>query len=358
MNFSVDSNELAALLKRLSAVVSSKPMIPMHGHIRVKSEASCKVSFYAYNTQMSAQAELASRNDGPFEFGLNASILADVVSVLPKGTTVVFTLGKSDVKVVAGKSAFKLNIISEDVFTPLKNYDGMAFIDLDVREFITRLKRVSFCRNNKSEREVFSSVCVNSEHFVSTDGFRLSYIPNPLLKIPGDLVISGETADRLQKLFDKVTGPGKFFGTPSEVHFSMGGTTVSCRLLSGKFPKYQSILLTGEHVRCLVNKSDMVGALDRTMAVIGASDFKHVELKFGVNELELFSTDSMAGDAKDTIVCECPGLQEPILLSGTYLAEAVKHYTADKIVFELRGAHTPFVMTDGEHINVIQPIKR
>lgn len=362
MEFSVDSAALMTSLKRLSSIVTNKPMIPMHEAIKIGSRVGDRVSFFACNPHMSAQAEVSSENVCSFEVGVNAEVFTGVVAVLPKDTKTVFTMDPADRRtlvVTAGKASFRLNLLAEDVFSPAKNYEEMPFIPMDVRQFIDNLKRVSFCRNSKSDREIFSAVCVNTDHFVSTDGYRLSFVPNKLLKVPGNLIVSGETADRLQKLFDKTSGTGKFFSTLGEVSLSMGGITVTSRLMVDRFPAYQSVIpSTPDYLKCVIGRLPLLEALSRATAISSAAATKQVEVVFLPDTVRLLSMDASSGAAADEVAADVAGAPGSILLNGTYLVEALRRYDSEKVAFEMRGDSSPFVITDGEHVNVIQPIRR
>lgn len=361
MQFTADSTALVSVLKRLCSVAADRPVLPMFGSIKVKATSESGVTLFSYHPTMAAQASIESTNSGPFEFGLNADVFLGVVSVLPKNTEVSTTIDQTSISLSAGKSAFKLNTLREDIFRKPKQYADMPFVEIDTRAFIDKMKKVSFCRNNKSEREIFSSVCLNSDHFVSTDGYRMSYVPNGILRVPDSILIAGETADRLQKLFDKVTGKGLFYGTQTEISLAIGDTYVTSSLLVNKFPAYKSTLTAiqaATHVRCLAKRADVIDAIGRTIAVSSSSEMKQVEMVFDLNVLKFYSHDKTAGDASDVIACEGPGAPGAILLNGAYLQEAVKNYTSDQIVFEYRGEDLPLIITDGEHVNVIQPIKR
>jgi|GEM_PF-5322790 len=366
--FQIQSTALVSAFKRIASVVPDKPILPAYGALKFKATGSDEIFVTASNPTLVSKTSIKASIQEPMEFGTNATVFVKVISALPKDQMVTFNLADTHVKVTAGNASFKINIFY-DMETLLRdrNYEEMGFVDINVRDFLDNTKKVSFVRNEDSDKPEFSSVCVNSDHFVSTDGYRLSYAPNKLLKIPpeiGNILLPGEAADRLYKLFDKVDGAsGRFFGNDSDITIHYGDTYASCRRVSGKFPMYQSVLsdlLRNQHTRCLVKRADMVDSLSRILTISSAKGegSRQVELSFAENALKLYTVDQSRGDATDIISCECPGVSESMLFSGKYLLETLKHYESDSLVLELRGPQRPLLITDGTHVNIIMPVAR
>jgi DNA polymerase-3 subunit beta len=362
MNFSVNSTELLAALRRLMPIVSAKPVVPMYGSVRMRAsgEYAC---LSVYGETMLANA-LVPYNGESFDFGLPAAVFFEVVSVLAKDTEVFFSSSDKFVLLKAGTSSFKLNLQRYDIFPKPRELDPATLQPTDTGAFIANLKKVAYCRDEKADKEIYSSVCVNTDHFISTDGYRMSYVANKLVSIPpGDgILISGTTADRLLKLFDKVTDTGSLFFTDGrEMILVRGGTVAFCKLLNKKYALYKQVLIDIANTpvtRSVAPRAGVIASLDRAMAVVGSFDAKQVVLEFGPDSMRFSTSDKTAGDASDILVCKGGGHGEAVLLRGPYLAKALKSYDSEDITFEFRGAMEPLIITDGEHVNVIQPLRQ
>lgn len=358
MHFSVQVQQLAALIKRLTAVVPSKPLIPTHGSIKVLSREPGVVRFYTYSPTIVTEGSLKTPDiGGSFEFGTNVQMFANLVASLPKTETAHFSVDGRNLIVRAGKSSYKLFIFSEDVFLPPRDYSLLPYIDLDMAKFVEGLKKVSFCVETKHDRVERSSVCINSDHFVATDGYRLSYFPNRLFKTPHDLLLSSGTVESLQKLYDKSQPKGHFSGSDVEVVLECDGVYSSSRLVAGRYPNYRAVIPTTAHTRCLVDRQPLIEALSRVMVLMGGDVLRAVRFTFLENRAVLFTSDKDHGEGMESVECECPGEANPYTLNGDYVLEALKKYSGDKVVFELRRPEDPFIITDGEHVNVIVPIR-
>lgn len=357
MQFRISNTALLPLLKRLTAIVPSKAMIPAHSSIKVVSREPRTVKFYTYSPTIVTEGTLSDVDvTAPFEFGTSEGLFSDLISSLPKDGMIDFDLQENCLLVKSGRSSFKLNIFTEDMFLPPRQYDKLPFIDVDMKVFVESLKKVSFCSESRHDRVERTAICINSDHFVATDGHRMSLYPNKLFKAPHNILISSEAVERVQKLYDKPQGPGRFSGSDSEIHLGCQGVYASIRLLTGSYPNYKSVIPIGPHTRCLVNRAELTESLDRVMVLMGEGT-KNVRFTFAENRIDLFTSDTRHGDGFESLTCECPGFESPIVLTGSFVLEALKNYSTEKVVFELRSPAAPLIMTDGEHINVIMPIK-
>jgi DNA polymerase-3 subunit beta len=355
MQFSIEHDALLPILKRLSSVVPSKAMIPAHSSIKVVSSEPGTVKLYTYSPAIVTEGTIGGVSvTGPFEFGTDEGALLNVISSLPKGSKVDFSVGESYVNVKAGCSDFRLNIFREDMFLPPRNYPGLPFIEINMKAFVDSLRKVSFCSESRHERVERAAVCINSEHFVATDGHRMSLCPNKMFKTPHNILVSSDVVDRVQKLFDKPTGPGVFSGSESEIHLGYQGIYASVRLLTGSYPNYQSVIPQGPHTRCLVDRAKLLEATNRVLVLCGEAS-QVVRMAFQENRIDLFSSDPTYGEASESLPCECPGFAEPVWLTGNFVTEALKNYDTDQVVIELRTSVSPLTITDGEHINVLMP---
>lgn len=358
MNFQLPNQLLSPLLRRLTAIVSSKPMIPAHGSIKITSKAPRTVKFYTYSPTIVTEGTLEDVNvTAPFEFGTTVGLFADMIAALPKDAAIDFALAENHLHVKAGRSSFKVNIFTEDMFLPPRDYSLLPYIDIDMKVFVESLKRVSFSvEGDNHERFERTAICINSDHFVATDGHRMSVYPNKLFKTPHNLLVSPSTVDRLQKLYEKPQGRGVFSGSASEITLGYGGVFSSSRLLSGSYPNYRTVIPSGAHTRCLVSRTELLEAVNRVLILMGPNA-RNVRFTFSENRVDLFASDPQHGEGFESLPCECPGVAEPYILTGRFVLEALKNYTSDKVVFELRSPVAPFIMTDGEHLNVIMPVK-
>jgi DNA polymerase III sliding clamp (beta) subunit (PCNA family) len=98
------------------------------------------------------------------------------------------------------------------------------------------------------------------------------------------------------------------------------------------------------------------------MVLMDDDDLKKVSMTFSENRLDLYTTDKKYGDGLESLGCESPGFSETLLVTGTFITEALRNYTTEKVVFELRPSGSPqrtqpLILTDGEHVNVIMPLR-
>jgi DNA polymerase-3 subunit beta len=134
------------------------------------------------------------------------------------------------------------------------------------------------------------------------------------------------------------------------------GIFSSTRLAAEKrFVGYKSVLPSGAHTRVGLERDAVLAALQRVMLV---SEMRNVGVKFSSGEVRFSSSDNKSGEAEDVVSAECGEDCPEMVINGKHLVEAFKNYASEKIFAEFRGPTRGLVLTDGEHINVIQAVIR
>ena len=72
------------------------------------------------------------------------------------------------------------------------------------------------------------------------------------------------------------------------------------------------------------------------------------------NSLVITSDNSMLGNAKDYVECDCCDFNLDITCSGDYLLEALKTFESDLVKICLQGNLRPFVIKKENEDNLIQ----
>jgi len=346
------------MLKKLGAAVTSKPTLPAHSSIRIRSSSPGSITFYVCSPLITVEGHLSCDVGEQIDLGTHAELFGKVVQALPKDAPVEFTMTPTSLSLETSKSSFKVKTFSDAIFMPMRDYSNMPFTEIDFKAFIASLKRVAFCCDPEATRDEYKAVCINSDHFVATDGFCISVYPNRVLKIPGEILIPGRAVAVLQKLYDKSLGKGRLYCTDSELNLACDGIFSSTRRQAGKFVGYHRVLPEGPCTKITVDRVELVDAIDRVLIMSPPEGMKNVFIQLDVNSITMHANNGKHGEAKETVSVGCDTRCEEICLSGKSLLDILKNYETDKLTLEYRGPEKAFVITDKDHINVIQPVRR
>lgn len=365
--FVVNREDLAKFTKKLNPVVTSKGPAPYFGSIKITGEGDWLL-LKAYGSNI--EAEAAMKKEGgdptPFSFGTRAEQFFDMVQALPKSSPKVMFEYTNDVDKVLVRSSgskFSIRVFQEDYFPPKQEIDSSLFSEIALGDLIDNLKKVSYCRDSSTKDDVTSyrgQICINKDHFVATDGYRMSYAPNNVVSFhEGDegILLSADKVDRILKMYDKETSPGKFSYTREQVMILGQGILTVVRRSNSKYPNYQSILPRGYLGFAVVNRMEMLSALER--ALIFSAAFKAVKTVFLPEGNILISSDSEHGSANEQIVSKGSGIPALIEfnLNGKFLLESFKNRSTESVRIEFRTVDDPIVLTGDGHTDIILPIR-
>lgn len=367
--FTVSREEIAKFAKKLSSVVTSKSssgQIPYFAGIKITGEGDwLLLKVYGHNIE--AEAAMKKKGvDGSFTFGTRAEQFFELIQALPKSAPEVmfaFTNEADKILVKSGGSKFSLRTYQDDIFPLKREIDTSSFSEIPLGDLIDSLKKVSYCRDVSTKDDVTSYrglICVNKDHFVATDGYRLSYTPNDVVALQeGDegLLLSADKVDRLLKIYDRDKSPGKVLYNKADVMILGQGILTIVRRSNSKYPNYQSILPKESLGFVVLDRAEVLSALDRSL--IFSSSFKAVKVSLLPTGNVLISSDSEHGSANEQVICKdfsVPDLIE-FNLNGKFLLESFKNRSTELIRIEYRTIDEPIVVTGDNHRDIILPIR-
>ncbi len=359
MQFSINQKALSSALDKISAATDSKHQLSVYRAIKV-TVVDRWVKLLATSSTMTAELAFevdAPNSSVPVEFGVSQDLFSKVVGALPS-SLLTFSIAGNQLSVATPNSQFKLNLVSPESFPPSRNFEQISYAAVDMPFLLHSMGKVSYCRNPAAERPRFRCVYIDHEHFTATDGYRMSIFPNKIGYTQSQpSLLSSDTVDRLQKLFGGCGQEGGIFVSENEVIFAQGTTQVAVRTLAETYPNYKSVIPKSKATRVVFERRDLLNALRRVLIVAERNRF--VDLQLTSSGLSISSNSPEAGSAGEAVYCDVTDFQDiAVTINGDYAIDALKAMDQDKAVLELRSPDVSIVITDGEHINVIQPVRR
>lgn len=356
--FQIKGSVLANALDRIYYAVDEKAATPAFSGVKFEV-AGKEVRLSTRGSAIDTESMLPlNRSDTNCVFGLGLKLFADIIGTLPRTIDFDFELGDRFVRIFAGGSRFDLNLLSEATVFPQQNLNERMYTDLDMEKLLTGMGKVVYCHDDRSPEMYKRSICINAKHIVSTDGFRLSFVPNEAFKVPDErqimLLIPTKSAERLAKIYAGMTGPAGIGADRSGAYIRCGGIYTATRVPEAKYPNYFSILPKSEPTLCVLPRVGLTESLKRVLVMIGEKGIKAVDLIFDEDRLRLIASGS-GGEVMDSIATASPA-RGRVRVNGEFVVKALTKMTKDEVALEYRPGHAPVILTDGEHVNVFQQI--
>jgi len=349
MEFEIKGSVLGAALQRIKVALADKTPLSAYKGARFDIEGS-QMLLSTFSPTIDTEVLFTVAAKGSGTFGVNLKLLVNVVEAFPSGD-IRFTVAGPSVLVKSGRSSCKMNLHSDVENFPRRGLAAKTYEPLDMHRFLEAVNKVSFCVDREADNYK-STVAINKDHMVATDGMRLSIIPNHAFAAAGPILLKAATAEKILKIYNDLPADSGVALEEGCLHIGCAGIYTATRLVALPYPKYQSVLPSGACAKCQVGRKGLNESLRRALLMEG----EQVQFSFGGSSVSLSSIGS-DGVAEDTIDASGDAKGE-VLLNAAFVQKALSKMTSERVTFEYRGGEAPVVLTDGDHVNVFLPFRR
>jgi DNA polymerase-3 subunit beta len=183
---------------------------------------------------------------------------------------------------------------------------------------------------------------------VATDGHRLARVELPLPEgaadIPG-VIVPRKTVGELRKLVEEAEAPVDVELSETKIRLSLGGITLTSKLIDGTFPDYERVIPTGNDKMMEVHCGEFSAAVDR-VATISTEKSRAIKLALGSNTLTLSATSPDAGSATEEIEVAYEGSPIEIGFNSRYLLDITSQIGGGEARFMMADAGSPTIVRD------------
>jgi DNA polymerase-3 subunit beta len=147
----------------------------------------------------------------------------------------------------------------------------------------------------------------------------------------------------LRKLLDDGDGPSRLGFVENSAVFEKAGTTLTMRLVDGKFPDYQQVIPTASSRRVRVGRHQFHDALKRT-SLLSPDKAQGVRLELTPNLLALTANNPDLGEAREEMDVDYDGEPLKIGFNFRYVLDVLAVLTDERVEIELTDELSPGVL--------------
>ncbi|WP_445435987.1 DNA polymerase III subunit beta [Candidatus Borreliella tachyglossi] len=289
-----------------------------------------------------------------FKVLINASNFSDAVKALNLYNELKINFNEHENKLcIIGETENKDNIktndqLNEPTFSveEIENYNceinGETYnftVELSQREFKKIINKVSFSASTDESKNVLNGIYFTKDKnstlmFVSTNGHRMSMYKTELIfEEDISFIVPVKMLNLLKQM---VTGEGmvKIKTSDEKFYVEFNNYKISCSLISGNYPDYESIIPTEQKNKSSVEISILKDRLSRVSSYTDRRS-KKVILSFSAEQLRLMAEDPITGRKGEFFVMDphydYDGDEEVIAINSVYLTEAISVFDTSKL---------------------------
>ncbi len=343
MKFTVSSSALLSHLQAISRVINSKTSIPILDSFLFRLEGDVlKMTASDIETTLVTSMEVLNP-EGDGLFALSAKQLLDPLKDFTEqpltfdidldsmAVTLVSPYGKYCFVGQNGEEYPKMNEIKETAtwFTP------------DAQQLLKGITRTIFASADDELRPVmngiFFDLAPEGVTMVASDGHKLvKYTTTEVnSELKTSFILPKKPANLLKNILPKEDGTIKVGFEDKNAVFIMSGYQLSCRLIDGRFPNYNSVIPQNNPNKVIIDRVSLMNSVKR-VASFSNQATNLIKLFFDNNSVVITAQDlDFSTSGEESITCQYDGNPLKIGFKATFLVELLNNIPSSEVVLEL-----------------------
>lgn len=349
MRLTVSSTSLASRLSALSKVFNSKNSMPiLDCYLFDVNEKTLTITASDSENVMTTQLQLDDV-DGNGTFAVNNRTILDAVKELPEQPlTLDVDMSSYAIKVVYMNGIYNFTGQSGNEFPRLQPLsDNAASIVIDSKTLSNDISRSIFATANEELRPVMNGIYFDltpkALAIVASDGHKLVRTRNNTVKqeSPMSFIMPKKPATLLKGVLQKNEDEVLIRFDERNASINFPGGTLSCRLIEGRYPNYNSVIPQDNPNRMTIDRTVLIGVIRRVLPFASDSS-QQVRLHIEPGKAVISSEDiDFYTSAKEEIVCDYNGIPMDIGFKGTSLMEILSNLDSEEVELQLADPSRP-----------------
>lgn len=346
MKFICNTKELGTACNNVIRAVSSKVTIPTIEGILIEC-GSDTLSLTGYDFEFGINTILSVNVIDPGAIVINAKVLCDIIRKLADEEVTIETNGTS-VSIISGAAQYNITGIDADDYPELPSVNGGYPLDLDQKLLYSMVIQTLFAvAETESSKPVYTGLKFemkeNELKLIGVDGYRLA-IRTEKVDYSGDditFIVPKKTIRELMKLIDCESENNiSICVGRRHIVFEIENYSIISRLLEGEFLDYNSAVPKTTSTTVLINTTDAINCIERTLPVIENNQKNPIRCLFDNDQMRV-STVSSLGRVVDYTHANTSGDRVEIGFNSKFVLDALNASDTDEVRIELSGPVSP-----------------
>jgi DNA polymerase III subunit beta len=356
MKLKIKKEEFLKGLQRIQGVVEKKNTMPILSNMLLTAEGD-SIEIIATDLEIGLRGRYSAEVEKPGSVAVSAKKMYEIVRELPAEDVSIKVEDNNWVKIISGRSQFKLVGLPKDEYPALPDVaeEGMIAIDGDtLRDMI---KKTLYSVGENDARYVLNGLFVQMTQakggltirMVGTDGHRLSMIDRVIDAKHKDesIIIPKKAMMELRRLLEEDAPKTELRIGFSKNHalFKRDGLVMVSKLIDGNYPNYQQVIPAKSTKKVSVSKEIMTHAVKR-VSILSKEKTNAVKLQLEKDRLVLSTNNPEVGEASEEVAVDYKGEEIAIGFNSRYLMDVLTSMDRASIALELSDPLSPCLITE------------
>ncbi len=363
MRFVVSSSALQGRLQAVSRVCNSKNSLPILDCFLFElSDNVLTLTASDNETTMTTRLDVVE-SDGDLCFCINSKTMLDSMKEISE-QPLTFNIDPETMGVVVTYQNGTFSIVgqhADDYPRTAGLTEEASSLRMGGSTLLDGINRCLFATADDELRPVMNGIYFDISEtdltFVASDGHKLVRSRNNSVHGQGQaaFILPKKPATILKNLLPKEGGDVTISFTGRNASIEMTDYTLTCRLIEGRYPNYNSVIPQNNPHCATVDRMALLSALKRVLVFSNQSSAL-IKLHLEAGRMVVSGQDiDYSTSAEESIVCEYGSTPMNIGFKGTFLIDILNNVGGENIVLELAdpsraGVIVPAEQPEKEHV--------
>lgn len=370
MKFVANKDDLLNGIRIVERATVLRGLQPVLANVLIETIGDNQIKLTATDFDISITTLINAKVEQDGKFTLPAKKLGEILSRL-NDELLTLELSGATATITCKNSKFDIIGISANEFPKVEeNIEEKDCLEMEAQPFIKAIRQVVSAAAGYETNNLLSGVVCqvnkNILELAATDGNRLARVREVVKNTssdednPFEMLIWSKVLTELSKIATLVDSDIiKICKEDKKIVITIDKTKIITRLMRGQFPKYNQLIPQTFPKETIVNKADLISALERVAVMVNEKN-SIVKFEFEDDTLRLSGDSPDAGNSQDEIDIKYSGEPLAIAFNYKFILEFLKIVETDEIKISLNTPLSATVFTpnsDEDYLYLVMPVQ-
>ena len=355
MKLTISSTNLLKALMDVSKAIPSKSPLPiLENFLFVLKGGNLEIT--ASDSELTLRTAIAV-DDAPEDgsVAIPARHLMDLLKELPDQPLGIKTVSDSSIECTWASGHSALPYFPADDYPEIKGTGADALkVEFPAGSLVDGIQSTVYATADDEIRPamngIFFDIAPESTTLVASDSHKLICYPTKDVKAAekASFILHKKPANVLRSIIGKDVETVEIAFDSNNAQFTFGSTTMVCRLVVGKYPKYRDVITMNNANVLQIDRQLLLNTVKR-VAVCANKASNHIKFTLKEGQLEISAQDlGFALAAYEKINCNYAGDELTIGFKSTFLTEILANMGCNGLVIKFADARRAALILPAE----------
>lgn len=364
MKLSIKQDNLAKALNAVGRIATARVGLPILANVLIRTDEN-KLIVAATNLEVAIITKLNAQIKEQGAIAVPARLLTEFVGNLPH-TNIDLETDETKLKISAGGYKSVINSTVADDYPALPNSAEENSFTIAADLLKSAISGIALVAGNDVTRPILTGVYFYSTdgqmYMAATDGYRLA--ERKMIKLDNDfaaIIPSSTLADVTRLINNEKEITVKY--NDEQITFVTGETSITSRLIDGKYIDYQQLIPTQTNFTITVDRADFI-KITKVAELFARETAGSIIIEGNPTKktLSVRSITSQLGENTSSIEADIEvsgGEDCMVSLNSKYLLDALNCIDGEKVAMKFNGKLSPVLLIgqDDSYRHIIMPVK-